>query len=391
MLRIAGTQLQQRSWDNLLRSESLTRDPYQDFQGTFSDDKKMLPDGIIATMMLAPGANNHTVGLLKNLSGAGVTGRTDQLGNEVDQEVKELQVYSNDVSHAVNTETYGIDAHDKAAYKILQRVQPQLSLWHKEIKGKYIREALLERYSVNLTVAPVSQTKRWNENIFVKGVALSAQPAYSATNATYESNISTALVAGGASAAWDAHFLSVLNHWITAIKALEPMDNGRYAVTVPSRQSIGLRDASASASMAGLFKDSHIKEAATNAYRWYLGSFGEMDLYEDPRAPVVGDVGPGNLTAYYKGAGDDDDRNSASGTLYDVSFVHGKGSVFVPMHEQLHFEEEIQNYRKVVGVGAFAGYGVNRTVFDNIGSETDTSEINQNSAAIFARRQTITA
>ena len=51
----------------------------------------------------------------------------------------------------------------------------------------------------------------------------------------------------------------------------------------------------------------------------------------------------------------------------------------------LHFEEEVQNYRKVVGVGGFTGYGVNRTVFDDVGSETDTSQINQNSAAIFAR------
>lgn len=390
MLRIAGTILQQRSWDSVLRSQSLTRDVYQDFQGTFSDDKKMLPDGIIATVMLSNGANNHTVGLLKNVSGEGVTGRTEQLGEEVDQELLEQQVYSNDVSQAINTERYGIDAHDKSAYKILARVQPQLSLWHKEIKGKYIREGLLEKYSSNLLVAPTSLTQGWNENIIVKGVALSAQPAYDSTPATYVSNISTALGLAGASDQWDVHFLSVLNHWITAVKTLEPMDNGRYVVTVPSRQALILRDVSDSGSVANFFRDSHIAEAATNAYRWYLGSFGEMDLYEDPRAPVVGDNG-GALTAGYKGAGSDDTRNGLAGTLFDVSFVHGKASVFVPMHEQMHFEEEIQNYRKVVGVGAFAGYGVNRNVYDDLVTPTDTSLINQNSAAIFARRSTITA
>ena len=115
-----------------------------------------------------------------------------------------------------------------------------------------------------------------------------------------------------------------------------------------------------------------------------------MDLYEDPRAPVVGDNG-GTLTAGYKGAGSDDSRVGLAGTLFDVGFVHGKSSVWVPVHEDMHFEEEIQNYRKVAGVGAFAGYGVNRNVYDDQTSPTDTSIVNQNSAAIFARRSTITA
>jgi len=368
----------------------MTRDVYQDFEGTFSDDKKTVPDGIGMKVKLAPSAHFHTVGFLKNLSGSGVTGRDQQINQEIDQQLKELNVYANDVSQAVNTERYGIDAHDKKAYKILEAVQPQLSLWHKEIKGKYIREGLLERYSVNNTVAPISQTKRWNENFFVKGVTLSAQPVYDSTNATYESNISAAGVTGGASAAWDVPFLNALIYQITTVKKIKPMDNGRYVVTVPSRQAIGLKDPSASDSIAGLFKDSHLVEAASNAYKWYLGSYGPMDLYEDPRAPVIDD-NSANLSALYQGAGDDDDRDSGTGTVYDVGFVHGKGSYVVAEYEMLHFEEEIQNYKKIVGVGAFAGYGVTRTVFDDVGSESDTSAINQSSMAIMARRQTITA
>lgn len=384
MLRIAGTILQQQSWDNTLRRESLSRDIYSDFQGTYSDDKMMLPGGIIAKVMLAASKNNHVVGLLKNISGAGVTGREEQLGKEKDQQLKELNVFSNDVSQALNTERYGIDAHDKEAYRILESVQPQLSLWHKEIYGKYAREALLERYSSNLTVAPTSQTKRWNENIFIKGVTFAAQPAYSNVNATYETNI-TAAATAGTGGTWDVTFLNALNHWITAIKKLEPMENGRYVVSVPARQAMFLKDPGAANSIAGLYKDSNVVEAATNAYKWYLGSYGVMDLYEDPRSPVA-NVNGAALSSYYKGAGDDDDRYTAGGgTDYDVGFVHGKSALMCAEHEMLHFEEELQNYRKVVGVGAFAGYGMNRTVFDDVGSESATSQINQNSAAIFAR------
>ena len=345
MLSLAGTILQQQSWDNKLTRESTTRDIYQDFDGTFSDNKKMLPPGIIANVKLAASKNNHIVGLLKNISGPGVTGRESQLNKEKDQQVKEMNVFSNDVSQALNTERYGLDAHDKEAYRILEAVQPQLSFWHKEIKGKYIREAFLERYSSNLTVAPTTQVKRWNENILIKGVTFDAQPEYDATNADYETNI-TAAATAGTGGQWDVTYLNAIIHWTTAIKKIMPMDNGRYIV---------------------------------------LGTYGPLDLYEDPRSPVV-NVNGAALSSFYKGAGDDDDRYTAGGgTDYDVGFVHGKGGAFVATHENLHFEEELQNYAKVVGVGAFAGYGVTRTVFDDVGSETDTSEINQNSAVLLAR------
>jgi len=177
-LRLIGTPLEQQDWDNTLRRESLTRDIYQDFSGTFSDDKQALPNGIIAKKTLTSGSTKGTQGIILNLSGEETVGREEQLGRSEDQETKELDVFSNDVSHAVNTERYGIDAHSKKAYGILELVQPQISLYHKELKGKYIREAFLERYSSNLLVAPTSLTQRWNENIFIKGVTFVAQPAY---------------------------------------------------------------------------------------------------------------------------------------------------------------------------------------------------------------------
>tara|TARA_R100000750_G_scaffold6047_2_gene4733 strand:- start:21304 stop:22479 length:1176 start_codon:yes stop_codon:yes gene_type:complete len=383
-LRLIGTPLEQQDWDNTLRRESLTRDIYQDFSGTFSDDKQALPNGIIAKKTLTSGSTKGTQGIILNLSGEETVGREEQLGRSEDQETKELDVFSNDVSHAVNTERYGIDAHSKKAYGILELVQPQISLYHKELKGKYIREAFLERYSSNLLVAPTSLTQRWNENIFIKGVTFAAQPAYDSNNTTYETQI-TAAATAGSGGQWDVTFLNALNHWITAIKKIEPMDNGRYIVTVPSRQSMFLKDPGAANSIAGLFKDSNVETAATNAYKWYLGSYGVMDLYEDPRSAVV-NVNGSSLTSFYKGPGRQDDRYTAvGGTDYDVGMVHGKGGAVEAMHEIMHFEEEIQNFSKLVSVGGFVGYGMNRTVFDDIGAESDTSEINQNSAVILAR------
>jgi len=383
MLTIAGTPLEQTSWNNQLIMKSKTRDVYQDFAGTFSDNKKMLPNGIQTTVNLGPSKHSHVVGLLLDIEGDGVMGRESQIGKEKDQELKELIVYSNDLSQAVNTQRYGIDAHDKKAYRVLEMVNPQLSLWHKEIEGKATREGLLQRYSSNLLVAPTNLVQRWNENIFIKGVTFANQPVYDSTNASYETNISGATT-GGSGGQWDVTFLNALIHEITVIKAIQPLDNERYVVTVPSRQAMFLKDPGSANSIAGLFKDSHVREAGENAYKYYLGSYGPMDLYEDPRAAVV-NITAGALVAQYKGAGTDDTRYSiGTGTDFDVSFVHGKGSYMKAIHEALHFEEEIQNYKKIVGVGAFTGYGINRTVFDDVDSPSDTSQINQNSIAIFA-------
>lgn len=387
MYRVSTT-MQQRSWENILRMESSTRDVFEDFEGTFSDNKQMVPNGVKMNVNLAPSKHDHVISLLRNLGTEGVTGRTDQLGEEIDQTTKEVIAFSNDLSIAVNTERYGIDAHDKEAYRVLEAVQPQESKWHKEIRGKYIREGLLERYSVNLTVAPVSRTKRFNENILIKNLALASQPVYDSTSATYQSNISAGGVTAGASADWDITFLQAIVHWATAVKNLEPLDNGRYVVLVPSRQTIPLLDPTATNSL-GIYKDSNITEAATNSYKQYLGTWNVLDLYEDTRAPVIDDASE-TLTALYKGAGPDDDRATLSGTKYDVGYILGKGAIIQAQHEMLHFEEEVQNYKKVVGVGAFVGQGFTRLVYDDEGSESDTSELNQNSGVLIARRQTIT-
>ena len=393
MLRLSSSLIQE-IWDNKLRMESMTRDVFSDFEGTFKDNKKTLPSGIVMNAKLPPSARTLTVGLLRNLDGAGVTGRTDQIGEEIDQVTKEVLLFSNDVSQAVNTERYGIDAHDKAAYRIIEAVQPQLSRWHQEIKGRYIREALLERYSINLTVAPISRTKRFNENILVTGVTLANQPVYDSTASDYEENIGDAMTTMSTNA-FDVALLNAAQEFTVATKTLEPRANGRYIFLVPSNQAVLLKDPAATTSISGLFKDSHVIEAATNAYRQYLGSWGIFDLFEDTRAPLIARTGSDGsfvITAFYKGAGADDDRTPLpAGTLADVGFILSDGAVSIAQHDALHFEEEIQNYKKVIGVGAFAGYGANRLVFDDEGSETDTSEINQNSIAVLASHNAITA
>lgn len=400
------TNLQQKRWDTKAVMETATIDVLSDFSGVYSGKQRTMPNAVIVKFDLK-GKRAGVMTMLKKISGAGVTGRTVLLGNEQDQDTREMLVQANDVAQAIGTEQYGIDANEKSPYGLLPMVQPQLTDWLKEIRGQYMRQALLEKYSINLTVAPHSLTKVWNENILVKNVAMvtdvantaNVQPDYqsSASAAVYLEMVGDAITSAGSTAAcnWDVRFLNRMIYWATVVKKIEPLDNGKYVVLVPSRQAALLKDPQSTTSIPGLFINSQVLDFATVGATQYLGDFGPLMLFEDPRAPIVkraGSNGSWTLTAYYKGAGDDDDRTGVTGDVYDVGFLCGKMSMIEGEYEAPHFEDELQNYGKIKGIGIAAGFGFQRAVWLNDStSETRTKTINQATIALLAFSSTLTA
>lgn len=402
MYRVTSS-LQQRFWDNKLRMESVVADPFQMFEGSYNDKTKQMPNGVKVHVDLK-GKRSAVISLLKRLSGSGVTGRSTLIGNEVDQDTRELIIYANELRHAVNSEQYGIDANEKTPYRLLEAIQPQLSFWLQEIKGKYMREAIVEKFSTNLTVAPISATKGLNENILVKNVNMiitgNNQADYqgSANNGAYVEDVGDALTAAGTTTAalWDVTFLSRIQYWATVTKKIVPLDNGRYVVLVPSRQAAFLKDPQNTESLFGVFQNSNIVELTKSwGYDQYLGSFGKLDLFEDPRAPVIdltGSDGSWAIAVKYKGAGDDDTRTSTSGVVFDVGMILGKGALIESEYETPHFEDEVQDYNMIKGIGIATGMGYQRCVFYNDAtSETRASTINQSSGLLLAYAGTLTA
>lgn len=397
------TNLQQKRWDTKAVMETAQIDILSDFTGVYSGKTRSLPNACVIKFDLK-GKRAGVMTLLKRISGSGVTGRSVLLGNEQDQDTREQLCYGNDVAQAIATEQYGIDANEKSPYGLLPMVQPQLTDWMKEIRGQYMRQALLQKYSVNLTVAPHSLTQVWNENILVKNVAMTTaasndQPDYqnAASAAAYLEDIGDALNAAGTTAAsnWDVRFLNRIIYWATVVKKIEPLDNGKYVVLVPSRQAAILKDPQATTSISGLFINSNVLEFANVGKDQYLGDFGPLMLFEDPRAPIVKLTGADTswaVTAYYKGAGDDDDRAGVTGSVYDVGFLLGKGALIEGEYEAPHFEDELQNYGKIKGIGIAAGFGFQRSVWLNDStSETRTKTINQASMALMAGATALTA
>jgi hypothetical protein len=394
------TTLLRRRWDTRLVMEAGINDVLSDFTGLYDGKKKKAPRNSIIIQYDLKGLRSGVMGLMKRISGAGVTGRSTLVGNEVDPDTREQIVYANDYRHAINTEQYGVDANDKEPYGILEFSQPLLSEWVAEMRGKYAREAAVEKYSVNLTVAPHSLTKVWNENILIKGVTISTtdQPNYQAAAdaAAYLEDIGDALDAGSTTSnVWDVTFLNRIIYWATVVAKIKPRADGKYTVLVPSPDAARLKDPQATTSIAGLFKDSNVMSLAEVGSSQYLGTFGPLDMFEDPRYPILGAGGSNGswtLTAYYKGAGDDDDRTSAAGVQYNVGLIFGEGGIINGKYMYPKFVDELQDYEKIKGMGVAVGEAFQRSVYLNDAtSETRTKTINQSSGLLLCRAPTLVA
>jgi len=392
MLELAGnanlSQLVNEGWDMKLQEQTRQGDIFSDLAGLFVEGSRTLPDTIVMQLPLRKGIYKHTIGLLLDLNDDGVNGRTDQEGSEEDQDLKYFVAYSNDYSHAVTSQQYGIDKHTKAAYNLLEQITKQLGVWHKQKAGLKMRQALLEVVDDDLTVAPTSQTQGLNSNFFIKGADVETeQPVYDSTLSDYVNALGDAAEIASVTD-MDVTFLSSIAYQMRGVLEIDPYVDGRYAVTVPAFQAAPLKDVSVSGSYAGLQRDTFVKEIAAEAWKnSYLGSYQNIDIFEDSASPMqvyTGSTGSWTVANTYKKMGTTDDRPT-TGTRYDVGFGLGKSAIVWAEHETTHMEDDPQNYGKRKGIGAFRGAGANLLEFD-IGTKTDTSRRNQNSCVLLTKR-----
>jgi hypothetical protein len=389
------------TWNTKLRKEAILGDIFTDLMGTYSFDKKSGGEAsIINVKPRSAGAFSDTIPLINNLSDNGTFGRQSQMGREEDLEDRHLKIYGNSFSHAVPIEKYGIDAFESKAYGIIQEVQPRLSLWHKEKTGLHIRQALCERYSEQLRVAPTSLTPEVNSNVYICGLDAFNQPEYDANPATFATNIADALKTAPTTEADDNRltqikFLTELSFYASNQKIIDPVtmsgSKQMYTAIIPAYQMQLFMNPNNGNAMAGFAKDADVRGPNNRAFSQEVKTFGKLMLCSDDRAPMVSvNHTTKSLTFGYKGPGISDSRFArgtsavSSGsydenvTIWECGFLLGKGAVYNYEIEVPHFKEEIQDYGKIAGIGAFRTNGYQLGVFDQ-DTETTESRLNQTS------------
>ena len=368
-------------WDTKLYNESLQRDVFSSLRTIFDHTSNIDIPGNSLTMEFNAEANNGyrtiTLGFSNALQNTPREGDLqNQIGFEETLREKSMDAYYNEFSHAVAVWNYGIhySSGTKPYGENMDFATKKLGAFMEELAGLYYRQALLQRYSRNLTRSPVSVTQAWNNNWYVKNVSDANQPVYSTTLQTHTDNIANALIAAGtgANANLDARYLTALHHRATT-QRWEPLDlpGGKgFVLTIPSAQKFHILDLDRSDSTAsGYFVPTH-RWSDSERYMFpegaALGKWLNIYLVEDERAPTLsisGSASPFTLTPGYVEPGNNDGRDTSSGAR-DVGFFLGKAPLVDLYPVKLHHKYDDYNYKKWEGKGAFGERGVQLRWYD---------------------------
>lgn len=360
--RVTGTNLEQNGWDNKLKRAAEGDDIFSGFRGDIKGEgSSSVLSGSIIEVMKIKGKTSHVMGLIKSLNGSGKAGRTPVAGTEEKLDTLDFTAYGNEWKHGVNADKFGIDAVANEPYALLKIAVPLLGEYMEKYKGTHRREAIIQRVSSNLTVAPSSQAQHINANVFMAGVALASQPDYSDTLATYTTNINTVAQASGSAYQLTKANVRKLEQWVTSNKRIRPISNmneygasGKYIVTVPTNQKYVLMDDD-----TGLGKYFQQSAKPEKVLPGWIGAYGRFVFVEDMRSATA-TVNPGaNAGITFSYTTVDDSRPVAGTNVHDVVMVLGSSTAVELELEALHLEKDkTVEYGREDRTAAFANYGV---------------------------------
>jgi hypothetical protein len=390
-----------QGFSRLLQQKALQEDIFVKLNENYGPGYPSIPDAIYLTVdNVITEENSHKLGMIMPLSGPATYGNVqNQVGREERQVTKSVTIYKNDYSHAVTNQLFGIDAQDKRFYKLLEKETEQLGLYFKELKGVWIRQCLLERYSENLFLASPTNafvSREWSPNWYIKNLADTAQPTFSQSNVTFTNRIGVALNSAGtgANATLDFQYLAALEHQALYVKKIKPITvSGKttYIVTVPARQAVSLKNPFVTGSFGNAWVQ--YNRLSDKEMNWpnVLGRFGTLLLVEDPRSPTLlvgGSAEPFSLTPGYLYPGENDMR-SDSLLARDIGYLIGNAAMIEWEAERLHFEiEQALTYNKRRGHGAFGTCGFNQVQYD-LDTTTATSREQFSSIVLAFGREAI--
>jgi len=366
-------------WDTNLFEESLFRDVFSRLRTRFDRTSNIdIPlDTLVMEIQteLQNGYRTGRLGFINRLQGTPREGANQQqLGFEETLREKAMTIYYNEFSHAVSLYNYGIEYNDQAAYGINMGLATRLlGDYMEELFGLYYRQALLQRFSRNLTQAPHSLAQHWNNRFYIKNVSDSAQPAFSTTLQTYTNNIATALIAAGTgiNATLDTRYLTALHHRIT-MDRIEGLSIGgksnQFILTVPSSQKFHVLSLDRDDSLADYWTSVNRMSNEDKAnFPDLLGRWLNIWLVEDERYPtltVSGSAAPFTITPNYVQPGNNDGRAFAAGDR-DVGFLMGRAPLVDWYQTKIHHKFDDYNYQKWEGKGAFGERGVQLRIYDD--------------------------
>lgn len=385
-------------WDLKLYDESLFRDIFSRLRTIFdyTSNIDMPLDTLVFELdaQASTGFRTATLGFIEALQNTPRYGNAQQqIGFEETLREKSQTIYYNEMSHAVALWNYGIAYNDQNPYGInMGKATALLANYMEELFGLHYRQALLQRFAVNLTFAPTNQTQVWNNHWYIKNVGdVRNQPAYSTVLQTHTNNIANALIAAGTgvNSTLDSIFLTGLMHYITTNR-IEPLviDGEKcWILTVPTNQVYHVHDLDRNDGLASYWTSvSRMPDKKAN-FPYLLGKWIKIYLVEDERAPTLtlsGSAAPFTLTPGYVLPGNIDQRDTSDGAR-DVGFLMGKAPLIDWYYTRVHHKYDDYNYQKWEGKGAFAERGVQLRWYDDVTATNTSAEQRYSVVCVWGR------
>ena len=392
--------------DNKLRSQVTLDDIFSDFSSDVIKDKDGMdiPNSIYLRLGMDPVKGSHrvTVALTTPYTGEMQIGDKYIPGTETKDVLRYFTMYYGDYAYAVSKDNFGRVSNEMDYYKVYETQTEKIAHYLSVMKGRRIREALLETVDHVVAGDNTEATQKFNNNwyIFNADPTLAGgfvddfgQPEFT-TAAAFEDRVGQVMAAAvgtTATTAKDANatfkHIRSLAWWARIVKHIEQLDDGTYVLSIPSSQVEILKALDADAGTTYLDQyDGKGGDVVNNSYR--IGKISNVMLYSDDRYPRVvhtANAGADTLAATYVNPGNVDNRDltpnggipaSPAGETanWDIGFLCGKAAVAEWEVDPVHYETEKSNYGKREGNGAFGANGYSLVQYDNdAGFATDSA------------------
>ncbi len=325
-------------------------------------------------------ARSVTLQFLRALDDTGGTGNASTpLGSEETLRLKAASFYSNDWFHAVTSEQYGIDFRELSPTKIYSQLPALLKQWRGELEGYYLRSAIIETRSPNLTSAPTSLAQPLNPNWYVPGAT--TQPTYDSTASDHEDNIGDVLSAvTSTNCKLTPSRILALGDYLEESYIKPTMVNGMpvYRLYLSADEIRYNLDPSQTGSWAAYFNTSSACKEVNDVIPGSIGMIGDKIVcIRDVRCPTLtmsGTSADWTATVGYMMQGRNDGRTTGrtANTHFNLNYVLGGTAIGKYVSEADHFEEQKDQYDKIKAIAYIGAFGYCLVNWD-VDTATDAS------------------
>ena len=387
---LAGADALRRiAWSKQIAMESLLADPMLNIPTLTGQidpgaTKKMIPGKIIQDVTPeGDGKYSRSVVLeyVQALNGTGYYGSSvdNILGNEEEIRVKYFKAYSNDWATAVAGATFGIVFREQEPSRVFSYAKPLLAQWWGEREGSFVRQALCQSISENLTADPMpaTLTSKLNANTYVVdgAIPLLQMNGYD-TYDLYEQAVIDSLEAVTPSSTVGHFTVRKLMDLADAAAAsyIKPVSvNGKemYILYLAPQEFTNLTDPQ----VAGSFGLNWVAAAAVQDLNKVIPG-AEFVVAESivvcrdrrtPQAHFTAEGGDTDLSFTYVKMGRNDERTSiaAGQEVWNANCLMGENALVKYHSEPPHYEDQDDMYTKYNNIGFFGACGYMTPVFDN--------------------------